>query len=150
MRTVLVVDDDPGVLQCLASILGRFNYGVIRAETAGKALDAAAEGAAFDLAIVDVQLPGMNGLELVRELKHARPSLPVIMLTGNASLETYCAAGALGVDKYVLKPIRARELGQLVAEMLMEAPPVSSPTEATDYEFMLKQLNSASVKHTEA
>jgi DNA-binding response OmpR family regulator len=144
MRTILVVDDDPSVLQCLASILERFNYGVIRAETAKAALKVAAEGIAFDLAIVDIQLPGMNGLELVRALKHARPALPVIMLTGNGSLETYCAASTLGVDKYVLKPIRARELGQLVAEMLMEAPPVSAPTESTDYDFMLKQLNSGS------
>jgi DNA-binding response OmpR family regulator len=143
MRTILVVDDDPSVLQCLASILERFDHGVIRAETAKAALKVAAEGIAFDLAIVDIQLPGMNGLELVRALKHERPALPVIMLTGNGSLETYCAASTLGVDKYVLKPIRARELGQLVAEMLKEAPPVSAPTESTDYDFMLKQLNSS-------
>jgi DNA-binding response OmpR family regulator len=144
VKTILVVDDDPAVLQCLASILERFNYGVKRAETAKDALNIAADGIAFDLAIVDVQLPGMSGLELVRALKHKRPTLPVIVLTGNGSLETYCAASTLGVDKYVLKPIRARELGQLVAEMLMEAPPVSTLTEATDYDFMLKQLNSAS------
>jgi len=144
MRTVLVVDDDPGVLECLVSILERFDYRVIRMESAGAALKAVSEGATFDLALVDIYMPGMNGLELVRELKHARPSLPVIMLTGNASLETYCAASALGVDKYVLKPLRARELGQMVAEMLQETPPVCSLMETTDYDFVLKQLNSAS------
>ena len=149
MKTVLVVDDDPGVLQCLASILERFKYGVIRAETAKAALKAAADGTAFDLAIVDVHLPGMTGLELVRTLKSTRTSLPVIVLTGNGSLETYCAASTLGVDKYVLKPIRARELGQLVAEILREAPPENMPPESTDYDFMLKQLNSA-VKYKEA
>jgi len=150
MRTILVVDDDPGVLECLASILERFNHRVVRAETAKVALNVVAEGIVFDLAIVDVQLPGMNGLELVRALKNTRPSLPMIILTGNGSLETYCAASALGVEKYVIKPIRARELGQLVAEMLKEAAPVSSLTDATDYDFMLKQLNSANVKHREA
>jgi len=140
MKTILLVDDDPGLLQCIASILKRFHYTVIAAENAMKALSAVAAGENPDLAIVDYQLPEMNGLELVKMLKHARPSLPVIVLTGNGSLETYCAAGALGVDKYVLKPIRARELGQLVAEMLHESPPDNALTPTADYDFMLRQL----------
>lgn len=140
MKTILLVDDDPGLLQCIAGILKRFHYAVITAENAMKALSAVAAGGDPDLAIVDYQLPEMNGLELVKMLKHARPTLPVIVLTGNGSLETYCAAGALGVDKYVLKPIRARELGQLVAEMLHESPPDNTVTPTADYDFMLRQL----------
>ena len=60
MKKILVVDDDPGVLQCLASILERFNYGVIQAETAKAALKVAAEGIAFDLAIVDITTGNPN------------------------------------------------------------------------------------------
>lgn len=148
MKTILVVDDDRGVLQCIASILKRFHYAVIAADSARTALSAVAAGEEPALAIIDYQLPEMNGLDLVRILKQALPSLPVIVLTGNGSLETYCAAGSLGVEKYVLKPIRARELGQLVAEMLHEAPPDSPSTPTSDYDFVLKQLKPATGQRT--
>ena len=141
MKTILLVDDDVSVLNCISSILMKFGYGVVKAGDGKSALSSLSGGTRVDLAIVDYRLPGMDGLELVRALKHAVSELPVIVLTGNGSLESYCAAGSLGVDKYILKPIKARELGQMVADMLGDAPPAATVSPAVDYDFLLKQLS---------
>jgi CheY-like chemotaxis protein len=149
MKTLLLVDDDAAVLQCISSILIRFGYSVVTAGDGVSALAALSEGTEIDLAIVDYKLPGMDGLELVRTLKHRAPTLPVIVLTGNGSLESYCTAGSLGVDKYVLKPIKARELGQLVAGMLGVEMPDKPLSPAVDYDFVLKQLSTSKGHLTE-
>ncbi|MDQ1493149.1 MAG: hypothetical protein QOJ23_5663, partial [Actinomycetota bacterium] len=105
---VLVVDDDEGARSTLLDILGLAGFSAAAVASAGEAL-AARDGATPQLAIVDYRLPDSTGLELAARLKEADPELPVIVLTGNASLET--AVAAVGqVDEYLTKPVAAPRL----------------------------------------
>jgi diguanylate cyclase (GGDEF)-like protein/PAS domain S-box-containing protein len=105
---VLVVDDDEGARTTLVDILVLAGLSARAVGTAGEAL-AGRDGAIPQLAIVDYGLPDTTGLELAARLKDADPDLPVIVLTGNASLET--AVAAVGqVDEYLTKPVVAARL----------------------------------------
>ena len=105
---VLVVDDDEGARTTLVDILVLAGLSASAAGTAGEAL-AGRDGAIPQLAIVDYRLPDATGLELAARLKDADPDLPVIVLTGNASLET--AVAAVGqVDEYLTKPVAPARL----------------------------------------
>jgi diguanylate cyclase (GGDEF)-like protein/PAS domain S-box-containing protein len=102
---VLVVDDHEGTRDSLVDILASAGLPARSAATASAALALQAREPAA-LAVVDYQLPDATGLELARCLKAEDPDFPVIVLTGNASLETAVAAVAL-VDEYLTKPVAA-------------------------------------------
>ena len=105
---ILVVDDHEGTRDSLVDILTSAGFRARAAATAGGALalQAEAAAAAVAVAVVDYQLPDATGLELASRLKDQDGDLPVIVLTGNASLETAVAAVAL-VDEYLTKPVAA-------------------------------------------
>lgn len=118
MKTILLVDDEPGVLKILEDTLVRFGYKVIPKPDAGSALTVIREGAKIDLVITDNKMPGMNGSEFVTVLKQALPSVPVIMLTGYGSVESYLKSLSNGVFEYINKPVQARELDRIVKAAL--------------------------------
>ena len=100
---ILIVDDDEGTCDTLIDILGLAGLAARAVGSAGAALEARSSGAPV-LAVIDYRLPDATGLELAVRLKRADPDLPVIVLTGNASLET--AVAAVGqVDEYLTKPV---------------------------------------------
>src|SRR5581483_9464605 len=105
---VLVVDDHEPTRTTLADILAVGGHTVRPAATAAAAL-ALQAAASPTVAVVDYQLPDATGLELASRLKAADPDLPVIVLTGNASLETAVAAVPL-VEDYLTKPVPAETL----------------------------------------
>jgi diguanylate cyclase (GGDEF)-like protein/PAS domain S-box-containing protein len=100
---VLIVDDDEDIGQTLVDILALAGIAGSAVMTAGDAL-ARQRSAAPALAVVDYQLPDATGLELAARLKRADTDLPVVVLTGNASLETAVAAVGL-VEEYLTKPV---------------------------------------------
>ncbi len=102
---ILVVDDHEGTRDSLVDILASAGFRARSAATARRAHAIQAETPAA-VAVVDYRLPDATGLELAARLKDQDPDLPVIMLTGNASLETAVAAVAL-VDDYLTKPVAA-------------------------------------------
>ncbi|MGH8973113.1 MAG: putative bifunctional diguanylate cyclase/phosphodiesterase [Acidimicrobiia bacterium] len=103
MGDILIVDDDEGTCDTLVDILQLSGYAARSVGTAGDAL-AARDSAPPVLAVIDYRLPDATGLELAARLKRADRDLPVIVLTGNASLET--AVAAVGqVDDYLTKPV---------------------------------------------
>jgi diguanylate cyclase (GGDEF)-like protein/PAS domain S-box-containing protein len=111
-RDVLVVDDDEGVRSTLVDILTLAGLTVAASASAREAM-AEQTTAPARVAVVDYRLPDATGLELATRLKLADPDLPVIVLTGNASLET--AAAAVGhVDDYLTKPVPPARLLQTV------------------------------------
>ncbi len=118
MKTILLVDDEPGVLKILNDTLVRFGYKVIPQPDAGSDLTVIREGAKIDLVITDNNMPGMNGSEFVTVLKQALPSVPVIMLTGYGSVESYLKSLSNGVFEYINKPVQARELDRIVKAAL--------------------------------
>ncbi|WP_367133441.1 MULTISPECIES: response regulator transcription factor [Streptomyces] len=105
---VLVVDDDPTVAEVVSGYLGRAGFAVDRAADGPAALELAA-AVRPDLVLLDLMLPGMDGLEVCRRLRAAGP-VPVIMLTARGDEEDRILGLEIGADDYVTKPFSPREL----------------------------------------
>jgi DNA-binding response OmpR family regulator len=106
---VLIADDDPDIRMLVRLRLERSGYAVVAASTGLEALELAAESHP-DLAILDVSMPGLTGIEVTKALRERNATLPVILLTAHAQ-ESDVTEGALaGADAYVTKPFSPQEL----------------------------------------
>ncbi len=114
---ILVVDDDEGVRQVLTQSLQEAGYRVHPAESGEKA-SAAVREEPFELIILDMVLPRVDGLEVMKEILTLRPEVPVIMITGYASVETAIKAMKMGAADYIVKPFRMEEVELVVAKAL--------------------------------
>ncbi|MBU2603789.1 MAG: response regulator transcription factor [Actinobacteria bacterium] len=101
--TILVVEDDPTISDLLAYNLRRAGYAV-RQERSGTAGLEAALGDAIALVLLDLMLPGLDGVAAAREIRRRRPTLPVIMLTARDDRETVLRGFEAGADDFVTKP----------------------------------------------
>jgi DNA-binding response OmpR family regulator len=124
MPKVLLAEDEDGTRLALAYALRREGYEV---EEAPDGLTAAALGTAGDhaLVILDVEMPGLDGLEVCRRVRAARPAVPIMMLTGrDAELDAVSGLDA-GADDYVAKPFRFAELLARVRAQLRRSAPAA-------------------------
>jgi len=110
---VLLVDDEEDLVTFLAQRLLRRGF-TVTATTSGPDAVAAASRQAFDVAVVDLKLPVMDGVEVLRRIKTDRPHLEAIMLTGHGSADSALEAGRLDAFRYVLKPCDYEELVTLI------------------------------------
>ncbi|MFB7194701.1 response regulator transcription factor [Streptomyces sp. NPDC056240] len=122
---VLVVDDDPTVAEVVAGYLDRAGYDVDRAADGPAALDRA-DAHGPDLVVLDLMLPGMDGLEVCRRLR-ARGPVPVIMLTARGDEDERILGLEVGADDYVTKPFSPRELVLRVESVLRRARAATAP-----------------------
>lgn len=122
---ILVVDDDARLRDLLRQFLTRNGFNVT---TAADAEGARAKLAAFtfDLAVVDVMMPGQSGLELTRQLR-ASTSLPILLLTARTEPADRIAGLSSGADDYLAKPFEPDELLLRIRAILRRAPPPSMP-----------------------
>ncbi|WP_327267801.1 response regulator transcription factor [Streptomyces sp. NBC_01218] len=118
---VLVVDDDPTISEVVAGYLGRVGHLVDRAADGPAAL-ARAEARRPDLVVLDLMLPGMDGLEVCRRLRERGP-VAVIMLTARGDEEDRILGLEVGADDYVTKPFSPRELVLRVESVLRRSRP---------------------------
>lgn len=127
---VLVVDDDRDIRELLAGYLERQG---MRVDTAagGAELRRQMARAAPDLIVLDLNLPGEDGLELCRELRAKGSNVPVIMLTARADPIDRVVGLEIGADDYVPKPFEPRELAARIRTVLRRAGGVSPPERAT-------------------
>ncbi|MFE9727923.1 response regulator transcription factor [Streptomyces sp. NPDC005794] len=116
MRNILVVDDDPTVAEVVTGYLERAGFTVERAGDGVQALRAA-DSRWPDLVVLDLMLPGMDGLQVCREL-HARGPVPVVMLTARGDEDDRILGLEIGADDYVTKPFSPRELVLRVESVL--------------------------------
>ncbi|HYG68371.1 MAG TPA: sigma-54 dependent transcriptional regulator [Anaeromyxobacteraceae bacterium] len=100
---VLVVDDEPALLRALEALLRRKGHEVIALDSPKLAMQRLA-GEDFDVALLDVKMPELSGLELLSAVKHRRPEVEVIMMTGHATVETALGAVRAGAYDYLTKP----------------------------------------------
>ncbi len=106
---ILLVEDEPGLVLTLSDLLAAEGYEVETA-TDGPTGLARASGEPFDLIVLDVMLPGKNGLEVCRELRQQGKDMPVLMLTAKTQLVDRVVGLKIGADDYVTKPFEAPEL----------------------------------------
>jgi two-component system response regulator VicR len=123
---ILVVDDEPPIVDVLVYNLERANYDVLVARDGVEALSKAQQEQP-DLIILDLMLPRMDGLEVCRALRRER-DVPIIMLTARDSEVDRVVGLELGADDYVVKPFSVRELMARVGSVLRRA----APREAAD------------------
>ena len=116
-RTILVVDDDKSILRTFTRILQKNGYEIDSAETGKEAMEKAASRH-YDLALLDVRLPDMDGTDLLAKMKKQLQSTVKIVITGFPSLESGVKALDEGADAYLVKPVKPEELLTLIKEKL--------------------------------
>ena len=116
-RTILVVDDDKSILRTFTRILQKNGYRIDTAETGKEAMEKA-ENNHYDLALVDIRLPDMDGTELLAKIKMQLQNTIKIMITGFPSLESGVKALDEGADAYLVKPVKPEDLLMLIKEKL--------------------------------
>ncbi|MGD8562940.1 MAG: response regulator [Desulfarculaceae bacterium] len=106
---ILLVDDEADFLETLAKRLALRKL-TVHTATSGKEALATLEREAVEVVVLDVKMPGMDGITTIKEIKHHHPLVEVIMLTGHADLEASAEGMARGAFDYLLKPVAIDEL----------------------------------------
>ena len=112
MKTILLVDDSATILMSISNILAKAGYTVDKAANAAEGLKKFASGAKIDLLITDLNMPGMNGIEFIKEVRKL-PSykfMPILFLTTESQQDKRMEAKAAGASGWLVKPASADEL----------------------------------------
>src|ERR1041385_4416679 len=117
--SVLVVDDDEAIRSYLTHLLTSRGYAVESVDSGAQAIARVAGGLAPGVAIVDIMMPGVDGLEVLTRLKGISPSLPVIILSAVGQARTVVEAMKLGASDYLVKPFEEHDL-ELAIENALE------------------------------
>jgi len=114
---ILIIDDDAGVRQVLSDSLTTLGYAARALESGDRVLGSIRE-TGCDLLVLDMVLPRTDGMEVLQEVHRHHPDMPVIMITGYASVETAIKAMKMGAFDYVVKPFRMEEVELVVGKAL--------------------------------
>jgi DNA-binding response OmpR family regulator len=120
-RQVLVVEDDEGIRRGIVDALDYAGYEALEAAEGDTGLDLALNGS-WEIALLDIVLPGPSGLDILRQVRRTRPTLPVILLTARGEEADRVEGLRLGADDYVVKPFSVKELLARVEAVLRRSP----------------------------
>ena len=112
---LLLVDDEVKFLDSISKRLELKNFDVTTAATGKEAIESAEKGL-FDVAVVDFQMPGMDGAQVLKTLKEKHKYLEIIMLTGHATIDSAVECTKLGAFKYIEKPYDFENLVEVIKE----------------------------------
>ena len=132
---ILVIDDDVTVRESLAVALKANGYEVDVAEN-GKEAVAKSKAKFYNLALVDLRLPDMDGIELLTAMRETVPKMSKIIITGYPSLENAIEAVNRGADGYLVKPYRMEELLRTIKEQLQKQQEAKKYSELKVKEFI--------------
>jgi DNA-binding response OmpR family regulator len=110
---VLVVDDEPGMLRMLKAVLAQYGFVTEEACSGDDALKLLSKRS-FDVIVSDINMPGLDGLDFVREVRERDFRLPIITITGRPTEQTGPCALALGVFRCLVKPVMPMVLNQTI------------------------------------
>jgi len=122
-RRALVVDDDRSMVKTLADVLQLQGWEVERAYSGAAAVQVAMQND-FDVVLMDVKMPGIDGVDAFRAMKESRPDIRVVLMTAYAAPERLADAEREGVLRVLSKPVNVTELLQLLAAVLNDDQPV--------------------------
>ncbi len=125
---ILLIEDDPGIVISLRRLLREEGHETI-VETRGNTGLARALAEEVEVVITDMKMPGLSGLDLVRELHAAKPRLPIILMTAHGTTETAIEATKAGAYDYLLKPFEMQELLGLVDKAITSRRLMTEPVE---------------------
>lgn len=117
MAKILVIDDEQGILDLLDTLLSRKGYDVVLAASGQKGLEIFRRERP-DVVVLDLKMPGMNGLTVLQQVRSLNPKQPVIILTGAATPEMEQQVRALGVSEFVEKEFSLHLLGDSLKRLL--------------------------------
>ena len=117
MAKILVIDDEPGIRDLLDTLLRRKGYDVVLAENGQKGLDLFRRERP-DVIVLDLKMPGMDGLTVLQQVRSLDPKKPVIILTGAGTTEMEQKVRALGATEYVEKEFSLHRLGDSLKRLL--------------------------------
>jgi len=117
MEKILIVDDDEGLVHFLERFFVKQGYGVQACNSGQAALEAMANEQ-FDLILLDYKMPGLNGLDTLREVRRSQVKTPVIIMTAYGTTDTAIEAMKLGAYDYLLKPFDREELQRIASDAL--------------------------------
>jgi two-component system NtrC family response regulator len=130
MKVILVVDDDAALREGIAEALADLGHRPVEAANGTTALARVAQGG-IDAVLLDLRMPGMDGMEVLRRLHKEMPALPVAVLTAVPTAGNTIEAMRLGAVDHLAKPVGRADLAALLARMLPpEAPPIAPPAES--------------------
>ena len=130
MQRVLVVDDEPAIVTLLTYNLKAANYEVVTATNGVEAVQVAMNED-FDAILLDLMLPGLDGVEVTKKLRQERVSTPIIMITAKTDEFDKIFGLELGADDYITKPFSPREVIARLKAVLRRAQPVEGSTSST-------------------
>jgi len=114
--TVMLVDDEAPFVDAMTKRLSKRNLRILSAPSGHEAMEKLRSEGSVDVVILDVKMPGMDGIETLREIKKTYPLVEVIMLTGHATVETGIEGMKLGAFDYLMKPCDIDQLMMKVQE----------------------------------
>ena len=132
---ILIVDDDENIRKVLAAILEDEGYSVESVDTAKKGIEKS-ETDFFNLALLDVRLPDMEGIELLAKLRETKPKMRKIIITGYPTLQNAVGAVNKGADAYVMKPFDVEKMLKTIKEQLKKQEEERSFNELKVAEFI--------------
>jgi DNA-binding response OmpR family regulator len=122
MAVILVIDDEQGIRELLDTLLRRKGYDVVVAENGREGLKVFRRERP-DAVVLDLNMPGIDGLTVLQEIRNLNPSQPVIVLTGAGTDEEEQQVRALGVTEYVVKEFSLHLLGDSLNRLLIYTDP---------------------------
>jgi len=143
LARILIIDDDDNIRKVLQTILEDEGYHVDTAETAKKGIEKSEESF-YNLALIDVRLPDMEGIELLTKLRETKPKMRKIIVTGYPTLQNAVSAVNKGADGYVLKPFDVEKILATIKEQLQKQAEEKEYSEEKIAEFIetrVKQLD---------
>src|ERR1700730_6575513 len=117
MPKILVIDDEADMRFAVRMLLERSGHSVVEAENGESALARIDEGRP-DLVLLDMRLPGMDGIQILQKIREKQKDLPIIMVTGYGNVELAEQAIQLGADHYLSKPFHNKELIEVIQQIL--------------------------------
>jgi CheY-like chemotaxis protein len=139
-RRILIIDDEENIRRVTRLTLQAAGYEVGEAGDGERGLEAFADGSAWDAVLLDQRMPGLDGLETLRQIKQRQPDACVIMSTAYASIELAVDAMKLGATDFVRKPMTPEILRNAVAAALAKQVPVSGASAPASREGSVEPL----------
>lgn len=132
MAKVLMVEDDPDITELLEEYLGRYGIELLSVSSPSVGLEKL-QLERYDLMLIDLGLPEMDGLDLCRIVKERYPKLPIIISTARVDVSDKVAAFEIGADDYVAKPYEPRELVARIQALIKRYSRITSSAESPSF-----------------